>query len=261
MALQALMRNLSKRAWSCAASSSSAAAGRCTTLTPPSVTASGRKYYQQSTSTRRYYDEDQLMKNNWLSKRFMGSTAGETSDGKEVAVETTTTTDDKNRRRGKRRPPALWRGDGREFVPALQEFFPSGLGDALLQATENINRLFRNLNVSPSNLIGRFKEKDECYKLRYEVPGLSKEDLKITVDDGVLTIKGEHKEEAEGGRDDESDDEFWSARSYGFYHSSVVLPEDAKADEIKAELKDGLLHITVPRAERAKDAVKEVQIH
>ncbi|CAI0422450.1 unnamed protein product, partial [Linum tenue] len=137
------------------------------------------------------------------------------------------------------------------------EFFPSGLGNALLQATDNINRLFQNLHLTPSNLIGRFKEKDECYKLRYEVPGLSKEDLKITVDDGVLTIKGEHKEEAQGG----GDDEFWSARSYGFYHTTVLLPEDAKADDIRAELKDGLLQITVPRTERPKDAVKEVQIH
>lgn len=201
------------------------------------------------------------MKNSWSSKRFMGrAAAGETSDGKQVAVETTTT-DDKNRGRGKRRPPALWRSNGREFVPPLQEFFQSsGLGNALLQASENINRLFQNLNMLPSNLVGRFKEKDEWYKLRYEVPGLSKEDLKITVDDGVLTIKGEQKEEEQGG-EDESDDEFWSAKSYGFYHTTVLLPEDAKADDIKAELKDGLLHITIPRTERPKDAVKEVQIH
>ena len=105
--------------------------------------------------------------------------------------------------------------------------------------------------------MGRVKEQDDCYKLRYDVPGLTKEDVKITIDDGVLTIKGEHKEEEEEG----SDDEHWSARSYGYYNTSLVLPVDAKVDEIKAELKDGVLSIIIPRTEQPKKDVKEVQIH
>ncbi|XWS11801.1 hypothetical protein CRYUN_Cryun37aG0031900 [Craigia yunnanensis] len=141
-------------------------------------------------------------------------------------------------------------------VSVSEEFFPSGLGNALLQATENINRLFDNLNLTPSQLMGRVKEQEDCYKLRYDVPGLTKEDVKITIDDGVLTIKGEHKEEEEG-----SDDEQWSTRSYGYYNTSLVLPDDAKVDEIKAELKDGVLSIIIPRTEQPKKDVKEVQIH
>lgn len=126
-----------------------------------------------------------------------------------------------------------------------------------MQATENINRLFNNLDLTPSQLMGRVKEQDDCYKLRYDVPGLSKEDVKITIDDGVLTIKGEHKEEEEEG----SDDEYWSARSYGYYNTSLVLPDDAKVDEIKADLKDGVLSVIIPRTEQTKKDVKEVQIH
>jgi HSP20 family protein len=127
-----------------------------------------------------------------------------------------------------------------------------------VQATDNINKLFQNLHIpAPSNLIGRVKEKDECYKLRYEVPGVSKEDLKIAIDDGVLTIKGELKEEEEEG----SDGEHWSMRSYGCYNTSIMLPDDAKADEIKAELKDGVLYITIPRTEKPKKDVKEIDIH
>lgn len=137
------------------------------------------------------------------------------------------------------------------------EFFPSGLGNALIQATENINRLFENLNITPSQLMGRVKEEDECYKLRYDVPGLGKDDVKITIHDGVLTIKGEQKEEEEEG----SDDDYWSARSYGYYNTSLVLPDDAKADEIRAELKDGVLSIVIPRTEKPKQDVKEVKIH
>lgn len=126
-----------------------------------------------------------------------------------------------------------------------------------MQATENINRLFNNLDLTPSQLMGRVKEQDDCYKLRYDVPGLSKEDVKITIDDGVLTIKGEHKEEEEEG----SDDEYWSARSYGYYNTRLVLPDDAKVDEIKADLKDGVLSVIIPRTEQTKKDVKEVQIH
>lgn len=123
-----------------------------------------------------------------------------------------------------------------------------------MQATHNINKLFENL--SPSRLIGRVKEKEDHYKLRYEVPGLAKEDVKIRVEDGVLRIIGEAKNEDE----EESDDDCWSSLSYGYYDSALVLPVDAKVDEIKAELKDGVLYITIPRIEKVKKDVKEVQV-
>ncbi|KAL3824226.1 hypothetical protein ACJIZ3_020255 [Penstemon smallii] len=153
---------------------------------------------------------------------------------------------------------SLWRrrNNRDSSIPALWEFFPSGLGNALIQATENINKLMENL--SPSHLMGRAKEQDDCYKLRYHVPGLSKEDIKITVEDGVLNIKGEHKEEEE---EEGSDDEFWSSKSYyGYYNTSVLLPDDAKTDEIKAEVKDGVLNIVVPKSEKVKKDVKEIQV-
>lgn len=128
-----------------------------------------------------------------------------------------------------------------------------------MQAAENVNRLFESLNLSPWSLSVRVKEQNDHYKLKFDVPGLAREDLKIIVEDGVLTIKGEHKEveEDHGGSDDES----WTSSKYGYYNASLVLPEDAKADEVKAELKDGVLSITVPRTEKPKNNVKEVQIH
>lgn len=136
------------------------------------------------------------------------------------------------------------------------DFFTSGLGNALMQATQNINRLFENLNITPWSLSGRVKETNDWYMLRFEVPGLSKEELKVTIDDGVLTITGEHKE----GADEDSDDEFWSAKSYGFYHASLVLPDDAKADDVKAELKNGVLTVIIPRTEKPEKDVKEVKV-
>jgi len=51
------------------------------------------------------------------------------------------------------------------------------------------------MNLTPWSLSGQLKERDDHYKLRYVMPGIAKEEVKITIDDGVLTIKGEHKEE------------------------------------------------------------------
>ncbi|KAK4267543.1 hypothetical protein QN277_024312 [Acacia crassicarpa] len=157
-------------------------------------------------------------------------------------------------RRQRRRWP--WRNEDRDFPPALTEFFPSGLGNALMQATDNINRLFESMNITPWSLSGRVKEKDDHYKLRYEMPGIPKEKLKITIDDGVLTIRGEHREE----NHEEEDDEFWSSSSYGYYNTSVVLPDDAKTDQVKAELKDGVLTLTIPRTEKSQKDVKHVSV-
>ncbi|XVF24793.1 hypothetical protein REPUB_Repub13aG0158200 [Reevesia pubescens] len=202
--------------------------------------------------------------NDEILKRFMATaTDHKFSDEKKESKKVSVSEGEKKfrlfPRRKNRRTLRNWRNNQHDYAPALYEFFPSGLGNALLQATQNINRLFDNLNLTPSqlNLMGRVKEQEDCYKLRYDVPGLTKEDVKITLDDGVLTIKGEHKEEEEEG----SDDEHWSARSYGYYNRSLVLPDDAKVDEIKAELKDGVLSIIIPRTEPPKKDVKEIQIH
>jgi HSP20 family protein len=88
-----------------------------------------------------------------------------------------------------------------------------------------------------------------------ELPGLKKEEVKVEVTDDTITIEGErnreHKEDHEGYHRYE--------RSYGRFFRSIPLPEGAKADQAKAELKDGLLKVTVPVAETAKKA-KQVAI-
>ncbi|XP_038712926.1 26.5 kDa heat shock protein, mitochondrial-like isoform X2 [Tripterygium wilfordii] len=196
-------------------------------------------------------------------RRFMATTASDDkasdkkkSQGKEVAV----------KKRGKKmsklfpwtrdgRKVGLWRrNDDLYFLPVPSALY--GLENALMEATENMNHLFENLNITPNQLMTRVKEQDDCYKVRFDVPGLAKEDVKITVEDGVLTIKGEHKEEEEEGSDDE-----FSASGYGYYYNTrLVLPDDAKVDDIKAEMKDGVLTVIIPRTEKPKKDVKEVMI-
>lgn len=197
-----------------------------------------------------------VQKQRWGSEllRRISSAAGEeNSAGQQVVVSEGGKKSSKLFPKRKQRR-SLWKREDDDFPPPLWEFFPSGLGNALVQASENINRLLGNL--SPSRLLGKFKEQDDLYKLRLPVPGLAKEDIKVTVDDGVLTIKGEHKEEEEGC----DEDDHW-ASFYGYYNTSFLLPDDAKVDEIRAEMKHGVLTIIVPRIERSKKDVKEISVH
>ncbi|KAF8393214.1 hypothetical protein HHK36_021455 [Tetracentron sinense] len=183
-----------------------------------------------------------------ILRRFSTSTSTsenvhvEKSDGRDITVSENGDGKKSKLASRKQRKMGLWSNDARDFVPALH-----GIP---LSLPKLIAWLFANLSLS--RLLGRVKEDDKCYKLRYEVPGLTKEELKITVEDGFLVIKGEHKEE-EG-----SDDEQWS--SYGYYNTTLMLPVDAKVDEIKAEMKDGVLTITIPRTESQGRDVKEVEI-
>ncbi|OAP15106.1 hypothetical protein AXX17_AT1G46840 [Arabidopsis thaliana] len=185
--------------------------------------------------------------------RFMAKSAGEQEDkmNTEVSVsEKKSPRQNFPRRRGRK---SLWRNtdDHGYFTPTLN-------GNALIQATENINRIFDNFNVNPFQLMGQVKEQDDCYKLRYEVPGLTKEDVKITVNDGILTIKGDHKAEEEKGSPEEG--EYWSSKSYGYYNTSLSLPDDAKVEDIKAELKNGVLNLVIPRTEKPKKNVQEISV-
>ncbi|GKC97859.1 26.5 kDa heat shock protein, mitochondrial-like protein [Tanacetum coccineum] len=132
----------------------------------------------------------------------------------------------------------------------------SGLANIVIDAAANMNKVLANL--SPLRLIRIFKEKDEIYNIKYQMSGLSKDDVKITVKDGMLFIRGDRHEEEEGQGSD--DDGFWSAATYDYYNTSLMLHEDAKVDEIKAEIKDGVLHVIILKDATKKQHVKEIHV-
>lgn len=98
-----------------------------------------------------------------------------------------------------------------------------------------------------------YEDKDN-YMLTLDLPGINKEDVKISFNDGQLSISGERKLEKE------SKDGSWHRveRNYGKYFRSFTLPKKIKEDKIEAEFKNGQLTITVPKAEEAKP--KEIDI-
>lgn len=95
--------------------------------------------------------------------------------------------------------------------------------------------------------------KDEL-TVRAEVPGMDKEGLSVALQDNVLTLRGERKQEAEA----KSATFHRLERSYGSFVRSFTLPTLVQADKAKADYKDGVLTVTLPKAEEAKP--KEISI-
>jgi HSP20 family protein len=87
-----------------------------------------------------------------------------------------------------------------------------------------------------------------------EVPGMEPKDIDISLSDGVLTIKGEKKQEKE----EKEADYHLVERNYGAFTRSVRLPKEVQSNKINASYKDGILKITLPKSEEAKK--KEIKI-
>jgi len=93
-------------------------------------------------------------------------------------------------------------------------------------------------------------------EVKAEVPGMKKEDIKVTVRDNVLSIAGERKQEKET-----KEKTFHRIESYyGKFSRNIRLPSEVEADKIKATYKDGILNITLPKPESAKPKKIEVEI-
>jgi HSP20 family protein len=99
-------------------------------------------------------------------------------------------------------------------------------------------------------------EDDKEYTIKAELPGMNKEDVKVTVDGSVLSITGERKSEKE-----EKDKKYHRIeRSYGSFMRSFTLPEGTASDKIAAEFKDGILKLRLPKEEKAKSKTVDVKI-
>ncbi|SRR5581483_455653 len=134
-------------------------------------------------------------------------------------------------------------------------------------ATRGMRRLFEDFdrnffNFSPALNQGNFnpsvdinEDKDNLYFIA-ELPGLNSDDVKVTISEGVLTIRGEKKREEE-----HHDRNFYRMeRSYGEFVRQFTLPEDVKEENIQADFKDGVLEIMVPKKEPSKPKEREVKI-
>ncbi len=96
------------------------------------------------------------------------------------------------------------------------------------------------------------EETHEAYLLTVDLPGMKKEDVKIALNDNVLTLSGERKIERNEGKGRYE-------RSYGRFQQSFTLPGTVDVNRVEAHLEDGVLHIALPKSEMAKPRTIEVQ--
>jgi HSP20 family protein len=99
-------------------------------------------------------------------------------------------------------------------------------------------------------------EKDNRLVTRVDLPGIKKEEVKVEVGDGYLTLSGERKLEKE----EKKDNVYRTEREYGSFHRAVPLPKGVKLEEVKATFADGVLEVSVPLPVRAEATVRKVEI-
>jgi HSP20 family protein len=141
----------------------------------------------------------------------------------------------------------------------------------LLNMEREFNKLFnsfgKRLSIGESDFLDEYenavwmpltdiKEDKDNYYVMLDLPGVSKDDVKVSYSNGQLSVSGERKQEKET-----KDSKFQRVeRVFGRYYRSFTLPQKIKEDKIEAEFKDGQLNITVPKAEEAKPKELEIKI-
>lgn len=101
-------------------------------------------------------------------------------------------------------------------------------------------------------------ENDNEYRIKAEIPGVRKEDLNVSVQDGVLTINAESKYEEEEKKEGRI---IRQERRYGRFVRSMRLGKDVDASSVKADYKDGVLEIVLPKVEEVKPKKIDVAIN
>jgi HSP20 family protein len=134
-------------------------------------------------------------------------------------------------------------GSGLDNFPSIERAF--GFPSLFSDTFERLWSDEENINWMPS---ANIRERAEDFKIDLAVPGMEKKDFTVDVENGVLTIRGERKEENVEENEKVTRREF----HYGSFKRSFSLPESADVDKITAAYKDGLLSLTVAKREEMK---------
>jgi HSP20 family protein len=97
---------------------------------------------------------------------------------------------------------------------------------------------------------------DDSYEISIELPGVSAEEIDVSVNEGMLTIQGEKKSEHE----EKGKTYYFSERTYGAFERSFRLPENALADKISADFKDGVLNLKIPKRGATAETARKIPV-
>ena len=137
----------------------------------------------------------------------------------------------------------------------------------LEEVSDRLNRMFARTAASRTNgketmIVADWtpsvdiSETEQEYQIKAEIPDVKKEDVKVTVEDGVLTIQGERKHEKE----EKGKKYHRIERSYGSFVRTFSLPDVIEEEKVNADFKDGVLNLHLPKSEKAKPKAIEVKV-
>jgi HSP20 family protein len=131
----------------------------------------------------------------------------------------------------------------------------------LTDLRDELDRLFEAPLSRTSELLGWtpafdiYEDKDS-FVVKAELPGMKKEDISVSLHDGSLIVSGERKSELKS----DGTEVYRAERFFGKFQRAVSLPAQVAANKVKADYKDGILTITLPKSEEAKPKQIEVNI-
>jgi len=132
---------------------------------------------------------------------------------------------------------------------------------SLFPLRASLDRLFDEALLSPVELwreaprVDMYRE-DGNLVVKAEVPGISAEELEVTVKDNILTISGETQAEEEV----EEENYIRRERHYGSFRRSLALPSEAEGDKAEASFEDGVLKLTIPVAEEPQEESVKISV-
>jgi len=151
------------------------------------------------------------------------------------------------------------------MAASLQTWSPL---DGLWNLHDDMNNFFKRLGIADNRAMAKsgdenvmwypsvdICEDNESIKLRVDLAGLEKKDVKINVEEGVLTIRGERS----FGKEDKKEDYHRIERNYGTFARSFSLPPSADQNDIRAAMNNGLLEVLISKKREAKP--REIEIN
>jgi HSP20 family protein len=183
----------------------------------------------------------------WRAELERGAPASGPREDRRVAMATLTVT----------------RDEKKEMKPVLREMEPffSNPFRLMNRFSDEMDRMFEHFGFRPrlfeplpSTALWapdiEIVEKPNQLLVRADLPGLTKDDVKVNLTDDLLTLEGERKEEKETKREGY----YRSERNYGAFYRSIPLPEGVRTDKVDATFKNGVLEVTLPWMKEEKKA-------
>lgn len=153
----------------------------------------------------------------------------------------------------------------KHFLPDI--FGRAAGGDIFDNLRREVDSVFRDfgrgwpqIEMASSRMLGvdvNISETDKALEVTAELPGVDAKDVDVEYRDGMLTIRGEKKEERKEG--DKKSMRIYE-RSYGMFERSFTLPVDVEGEKITADFEKGVLKVVLPKAPQSQAQVKKIEV-